>query len=246
MKSVLIVLCHPDASSFNASLKDVAVQTFADAGYAVEVSDLYADGFDPVEKPEHYRNRQNAGFFSALAEQRHAFETKTLHDDVAREIQRLERADLVILQFPLWWHSQPAMLKGWFDRVFVSGGLYTSSMRYDRGYFRGKRAICSVTSGAPESTFVPNSRGGGKIEQLLWTVNYSLYYMGFSVLPPFLSAGVQGHGFAYQDETQFKEIMDANLSRWSEHLRQIDKVQPIRFYGWSDWDKNGILLPRAK
>lgn len=61
-------------------------------------------------------------YFSTLDEQRHAVESGALPADVQHEIARLMRADLVILQFPLWWHAQPAMLKGWFDRVFAYGG----------------------------------------------------------------------------------------------------------------------------
>lgn len=135
-----------------------------------------------MDKREHYDNRENPDCFAALAEQRHASKTDTLPRDVRREIARLERADLVVLRFPLWWHAQPAMLKGWFDRVFVSVGLYTSTMRYDRGYFRGKLAICSVTTGAPASAF-GNATRGGDIGVLLWPIQYSLYYMGFTVLP---------------------------------------------------------------
>ncbi|MCM3320563.1 NAD(P)H-dependent oxidoreductase, partial [Staphylococcus warneri] len=152
-------------------------------GHDVEVSDLYADGFDPVEAPRHYPCRANADVFSALVEQRHASTHATLPADVRREIARLEQADLVVFQFPVWWHAAPAMLKGWFDRVFVNGGLYTGSRRYDRGHFRGRRAICSVTTGAPAATFGPGGRSGD-IGLLLWPIHYSLHYMGYDVLSP--------------------------------------------------------------
>ena len=178
----LIVFAHPEPRSFNGALKDAAARSLRDAGHTVEVSDLYGEGFDPAERAEHYRPRTAPDAFSPLVEQREAWRQGTLPADVRREIQRLERADLVILQFPIWWHGPPAMLKGWFDRVFVSGGLYTSRMRYDRGYFRGRRAVVSATIGAPPSVLVPGGRGGA-LDALLWPVQYSLYYMGFSVLP---------------------------------------------------------------
>jgi len=162
-----IIHCHPEATSFNAALTERAVRTLSSEGWSVEVSDLYKEGFDPVEKREHYRHRNDPEVFAPLGEQRHAYATGTLPGDVKREIARLERADLVILQFPLWWHAQPAMLKGWFDRVFVSGGLYSSGKRYDAGHFRGKLAVCSVTSGAPELDFGPGSRGGD-LDVMLW------------------------------------------------------------------------------
>ena len=123
--NVLVVFCHPEPSSFNGALKDRAVQVFENSGASVEVSDLYAECFDPVEKQEHYRARIKTDSFEPLSEQRHSYKTETLPADVEREIQRLRKCDLVIFQFPLWWHQQPAMIKGWCDRVFVAGGLYT-------------------------------------------------------------------------------------------------------------------------
>jgi len=236
---VLIVYCHPESNSFNGTLKDVAINTFESLGDSVDVSDLYGEEFDPVEKPAHYMMRINTNRFDPLSEQRNAYKTDTLPDDVKREIERLENADVVILQFPLWWHQQPAMLKGWFDRVFVSGGLYTSKMRYDKGYFRGKRAFCSVTSGAPESTFTENGRGGGEIESLLRSINFSLHYMGFSVLPPFLSTEIQNKGFTYMSSERFESHLKKSLDKWSEHLKNIDKIKPLSFPGWDDWDEAG-------
>ena len=92
----LIVYCHPEERSFNAALKNVAVETLERLGHTVEVSDLYAEGFDPVEGPGHYADRADPDFFSALAEQRHGSKVDALPADVRREIKRLERADLEI------------------------------------------------------------------------------------------------------------------------------------------------------
>jgi len=238
----LIIHCHPEPASFNAALTDVSVRTLRDLDHAVEISDLYAEAFDPVERPGHFRPRKDRTFFSALAEQRHASETEALPAEIHREIERLERADLVIFQFPLWWHGQPAMLKGWFDRVLVNGGLYTSAMRYDRGYFCGKRAICSVTTGAPASAFGPGARGGD-IDHLLWPLHYSLHYVGFSVLPPFLAFGIQGHGYAYQSETGFASRLDALRAQWAGRLKQLGELPALRFPGWDDWDDAGAAKP---
>lgn len=234
----LIVHCHPESRSFNGALTGVAIETMQRLGHTVEVSDLYAEGFNPVEGPDRYSERTDPDLFVPLAEQRHAWQNETVPADVRREIERLERADLVILQFPLWWHAQPAMLKGWYDRVFVSGGLYTSRMRYDRGYFRGKRAICSITSGAPAETFGPGRRGGDP-DTMLWPIQYSLHYMGFSVVPPFLSFGIQGHGYAYQDGGGFEQHLEAQKTAWARRLERIEEDDPIPFPGWDDWTDDG-------
>lgn len=234
----LIVHCHPEPASFGGALTATARAALAEAGHSVTVSDLYAEGFDPVEAPHHYRDRADTGHFAPLAEQRHAWSTDTLAPEVDREIERLNQADLVILQFPLWWHAQPAMLKGWFDRVFVSGGLYTSTMRYDRGYFRGRRALCSVTSGAPAEALGPGHRGGDP-SVFLWPIQYSLHYMGFAVLAPQLHAGIQGHGYTYRSEAAFHRQLDGQKADWARRLQGLDREAPIDFPGWDDWDTLG-------
>ena len=90
-------------------------------GWSVSVSDLYAMEFDPCEQAEHYADRLDSGRFDAQAEQRHASETHTLPKVVTDELPLMDRADLLVLQYPMWWHLPPAMLKGWFDRVLAVG-----------------------------------------------------------------------------------------------------------------------------
>lgn len=133
------------------------------------------------------------------------------------------------------------MLKGWFDRVFVSGGLYTSKMRYDQGYFRGKRALCSVTSGAPEPSFVTGGRGGS-LDEILWSTQFSLHYMGFSVLHPHASFGIQGHGYSYASADEFSRQLEQSKTAFAERLTGLDGEEPLRFPGWKDWDDIGRPL----
>lgn len=73
------------------------------------------------------------------------------------------------------------MLKGWFDCVFVNGGLYMGSCCYDCGYFCGWWVICLVMIGVLVVMF---GLGGcsGDIGLLLWLIYYLLYYMGYDVL----------------------------------------------------------------
>ncbi|RFA29311.1 NADPH quinone oxidoreductase [Alkalilimnicola ehrlichii] len=238
--NVLIVLAHPERQSFNGGLTDLAVETLRGTGHDVEVDDLYAEGFDPVERASHYPQRANSDYFSPLTEQRAHYERKRLPPDVAREIGRLEWADLLILQFPLWWHAQPAILKGWFDRVLVYGGLYSGSKRYNRGHFRGKRAICSVTAGSPAHTFMPFGRAGNMVEWL-WPIHSSLYYVGYEVLAPQVSYEVQSGGVQYREETAFRENLAAMKQAWSRRIPSLAQESGIPFTSWEDWDNDGVL-----
>lgn len=240
----LIVLVHPEPRSFNAALAAVAATTLRGLGHEVAVSDPYAEGFEPAEGPAHYAERADPLSFSAVAEQRHASRAGTLPPAVRREIARLESADLVVFQFPLWWHAPPAMLKGWLDRVFVSGGLYTATKRYERGHFAGRRAVAAVTTGAPAEAFGPGARGGDP-DTMLWPLHYSLHYMGFSVLPPFLLHAVQGHGYAYGSDDEAAAWREAGKAAWAGRLRSLDGDRPLRFPGWTDWDAHGRALPRS-
>ena len=146
--------------------------------------------------------------FDAQAEQRHASQRGTiLPAEVAAEIARLDTADLLILQYPMWWHLPPAMLKGWFDRVLVYGEVYTSRKRFEHGRFVGKRAMLSVTVGTSEATYAHDGRSGD-IDLLLWPVNFSLAYVGYTVLEPFVAYGVEA-GLRYSDPA----AVEARLQR---------------------------------
>ncbi|MBE0462373.1 MAG: NAD(P)H-dependent oxidoreductase [Halomonadaceae bacterium] len=242
--NVLIVTAHPEPHSFNGGLVDTAVNQLKKAGHSVDVDDLYAERFNAIEHAEHYSQRVDQDYFAALDEQRHHHKNAALPADIQRELARLEWADLVIFQFPLWWHAQPAVLKGWFDRVLVYGGRYTSRMRYDQGYFKGKRAMLSVTAGSPEAAFQPFGRAGNMVAWL-WPIHSSLYYVGFDVLAPQLSYGVQGGGIKYQNEEALRKHLNVCKQRWAERLTHWECEKPIPFAGWEDWDEEGMLSKTA-
>ena len=120
---ILIVYAHPEPSSLNGSLKDLAIKVLQDEGHEVIVSDLYqmqwkaaGDGYDFLA-----RGTERLSF---TRDSKQAFLTGTLSPDIQDEIQKLLWSDAVIFQFPLWWFSMPAILKGWFDRVYVNGFAY--------------------------------------------------------------------------------------------------------------------------
>ena len=230
---VLIVHCHPDPSSFNGAMTRITRECLASTGHVVALSDLYAQGFDPVEHSRHYEAPTNSAVFQPLTEQRYAFESEQLAPDVRREVDKLKAADLVIFQFPLWWHGMPAMLKGWFDRVFVYGGIYNGERRFDRGMLQGKRALYSFTTGGPAETFSPLGRSGD-IAKLIWPLHCSLYYVGFDVLPPHSIYGVQGGGLQYQAADAFRKRLEEEKQRWKDRLTGLFEEMPIPFTGWSD------------
>ncbi|MBN3750777.1 NAD(P)H-dependent oxidoreductase [Burkholderia sp. Se-20373] len=187
----LIVVAHPEPQSFNATLAGTAADAWRAGGHAVTVANLYGETFDPCEAPRHYADRLDPTCFDAQREQRHHWERGTLAPEIARHVGLLKHADALILQFPLWWFGAPAILKGWMDRVFVYGGLYSSRQRHDRSVLLGRRALLSVTTGSSAAACAPDGREGDT-RLLLWPVMYALRYVGFDVLEPHLIHDVRG------------------------------------------------------
>ena len=108
---VLLALCHPVAESLNRHLGSAARVAAETAGHQVEVLDLAATGFDPrmtaAERSGHYADSADPALVD-MADQ-------------------LRRAEILILVFPTWWTGFPAVLKGWFDRVWRPGIAFDHS-----------------------------------------------------------------------------------------------------------------------
>jgi NAD(P)H dehydrogenase (quinone) len=238
-----IVLAHPEPRSFNAHLARVACRSLEMQGWSISVSDLYSMGFDPCERAEHYITRRQPERFDVQAEQHHASERGTIPRMIAAEIEKLDRAELLILQYPMWWHLPPAMLKGWLDRVLIFGEVYASQKRFEKGRFLGKRAMLSVTVGTSEETYAFDGRSGD-IDLLLWPMNFSLAYVGYSVLSPFVAYGVEA-GLRYSDAS----VVDARLRRVEESFgamfEGLDQVATIPFNRMAEWGVNGRITPNA-
>lgn len=238
-----IVVAHPEPKSYNAHLAATARETLERRGCAVTVSDLYQMRFDPCERASHYPAQLEPQRFDVQTEQRHASNSDTIPSDVAAEIARLDQADLLILQYPMWWHLPPAMLKGWLDRVLIYGRVYTSKQRFENGRFVGKKAMLSVTVGTSMDTYAYNGRSGD-IDLLLWPVHFSLAYVGYTVLEPFVAYGVEA-GLRYSDAATIDARLQAITRRWASTLSSIEQVLEVPFNRMSHWGSDGRILPDA-
>jgi NAD(P)H dehydrogenase (quinone) len=236
-----IVLAHPEPQSFNAHLARQAQTALEAEGWRVSSTDLYASGFDPCEGPNHYRDRVEPARFDAQREQRHAGDA--LPDFVVDELRRLDEADLLVLQYPMWWHMPPAILKGWFDRVFAYGGVYTASRRFEAGRFTGKRALLSVTVGTSRATYEHNGRSGD-ISLMLWPVEFTLAYVGYEILAPFVAYGVEGT-LRYSDLSEITARLEAIVENLRSDLRSLGERSVVPFNPMSDWGADGRIRPEA-
>lgn len=234
---VLIVFAHPEPQSFSGSMKDLAVETLTAAGHTVTVSDLYAQRFNPVAGPGDFLARADAGHLDLGVEQAHAAKTRGFAADIQAEIDKLLAADLLILQFPFWWYSVPAMLKGWLDRVFAYGVAYDFGRTWDRGVFRGRRAMLSFTTSAPPTSTLPDGRNGD-LERTLWPLHAgTLALCGFDVLKPFVAPAVR-----WVDEATRAAI----LERYRARLPGLQDETPLYFHRLDDFGPDGRLRPEVE
>ncbi|MFC3077939.1 NAD(P)H-dependent oxidoreductase [Phenylobacterium terrae] len=106
----LIVVAHPQSASLTRAVAEqLAAGVESDGRHTAEIADLAAEGFDP---------RFSAADVGAYKGQ------AGIPPDVAAEQARIDRADALVLVYPVYWWSFPALLKGWIDRVFSNGWAY--------------------------------------------------------------------------------------------------------------------------
>ena len=191
---VLLVYAHPEPKSLNGSLKNFTIQHLQNAGHEVQISDLYAMDWKAALDANDSKNRLDETYFDASLDSQHAFKNGLQSDDIALEQSKLLWADTVIFQFPLWWFSMPAIMKGWVERVYAYGFAYGVGEhndshwgdRYGEGTLAGKRAMLMVTTGGWQPHY--SARGiNGPIDDILFPIHHGiLHYPGFDVLPPFV------------------------------------------------------------
>jgi NAD(P)H dehydrogenase (quinone) len=206
--NVFIVYADPNPRSFNAAMREAAVDTLTEAGHAVQVSDLYAMHFKATLDEHDFKERQNPNFFDPINEQYHAAMRGSFADDITKEIEKVDWANLIIFQFPLWWQSFPAILKGWCDRV-LANGIAVNFATYDP-LLSGKKALLALTTGGGVAIYAPEGPAGD-IDVLLTFAGNMFRMTGIEFLPPFVAYGV--HSLSSDErEVELQRYRDRLLS----------------------------------
>jgi NAD(P)H dehydrogenase (quinone) len=243
--NVFWILAHPEARSLTGALHREGIAALTEVGHHVEVSDLYAMKWNPVVDREDYGLDAcgDERLLVASASKR-ALEDGTLSPDIRAEQDKLDQADLVVMQFPLWWFGVPAILKGWIDRVFVRGYAYGvpdpdhpgRNLRYGEGRLAGKRALAVVSVGGPTETY--GARGiSGSLEDLLFPLLHgTFFYTGMAALPP----------VAIHDTNHMSgEAYDAAVAKLRRRLAEAETTTPIpyRTQNGGDYSDGKVLRP---
>ncbi|MFV0306479.1 MAG: NAD(P)H-dependent oxidoreductase [Desertimonas sp.] len=135
--NTLVVYCHPNPESFIAAARDVVVDALRADGDDVRLTDLYAEGFEPVFSADEHEHHLDIGG----------------HPDVERHVADLQWCERLVLVYPTWWSGQPAMLKGWIDRVWVRGAVWelpTEGKRIEGRLRDLRRLVVVTTHGSPK------------------------------------------------------------------------------------------------
>jgi len=241
--NVLLVYAHPEPRSLNGSLRDFAVARLTERGHSVHVTDLYALGWKAAADAADFLARDPSRPLDVMKDSGHAFATDTQTPDIAAQQAELRWADALLLQFPLWWFSMPAILKGWVDRVYAYGFAYGVGEhsethwgdRYGEGVFQGKRAMLIVTAGGWEPHY--SARGiNGPIDDLLFPITHGiLHFPGFDVLPSFIVYKTSG-----LSEEPFRQVT-AQLGERLDNL-WTDAPIPFRKQNAGDYEIPALTL----
>lgn len=186
--SALWVLAHPRHDSLNGQLFRDGVEELS-RDHEVATSDLYAMGFDPVLGERDLGSPAGRpGNLARLAGE--AYSRGQTAPEIRAEHEKLARAELLVLQFPLWWYGTPAILKGWLDRTLTDSFAYDAEIdpahgmprRYGDGGLTRRTALIVVTVGEDERTLGP--RGvSGDLDSLLFPLTHgALWYVGIQAL----------------------------------------------------------------
>ncbi len=116
---VHVIHAHPVETSFNRALFNAVVETLTTKGHSVDALNLYDEGFDAVLSREERLNYHEV--------------PGNLTPSVRPYVDRLMAAEALVFVHPVWNYGYPAILKGYFDRIFLPGVSFILEGGGDRG-----------------------------------------------------------------------------------------------------------------
>lgn len=182
MSKILIIFAHPNHDGHHGYFLKQCLKLIEEKGCEYELIDLYAIGYDPVLKPQEL---YSAGK-KEVSEQNQDFQKK------------IKDANRLLFIYPTWWSNMPAILKGWLDRVFVSGFGFIYKSGIPIGQLKGKKAAVFTASGSP------------RIYSFFWTKERSLKILTHDILH---FCGIKTKSFRFGSARQLNEQTQNGLKK---------------------------------
>ena len=147
----VLLFAHPNPKSYNAAVLQTIQQALEQKKAEVKVKDLYAMNWDPLLSQSDFKAFHEA--YRGVG---------SYPDDIKKEQDDIAWADAIVVVFPVWWYSVPAILKGYMDRVFSMGFAYKHTRKGPQGLLSGKKVLVISTSGEDEI----GAKASGMIETI--------------------------------------------------------------------------------
>ena len=190
---VHVVYAHPSPKSFASAIHGRIVAGLTRRGHQIDDLDLYAERFEPV---------------LTLMERDVYFAAGGNLAGVERYVERLRAAEALVLCFPTWWYGMPAILKGWFDRVWLPGVAFHSPAEggpIKRGLTNIRTLAVVTTYNSPRWFMVFYMRDPGK----------TVLMRGFTRL---IASGAQTHYLAHYD------MLRSTAAKRKRFLARVDQT----------------------
>lgn len=134
----LQIIAHPRVGSLSHQMSSFIAQSLRDQGHQVIEKDLYQEGFSPVLHRDEIRD------YEGIAD---------LKPELQEHVKQVLEADFLLFFYPVWWWERPAILKGWFDRIFARNLVFRVSSYGIQGCLKAKGALVVQTFGDSERNY---------------------------------------------------------------------------------------------
>jgi NAD(P)H dehydrogenase (quinone) len=212
--TILVISAHDDPRSYVAALHNTALGVFERGAHKVLVSDLYAQGFNPIASKIDFQTKSNTHANYMFEQQRTVNTGSHFSPDITAEMEKVAQADLLVIHFPLWWGGPPAILKGWIERVLAMGFAWSPEGRYANGLLKGKKVLITTTAGDPKSFYSPEGMHRATVEQHLYSLLHNTFALcGLAVLKPFI---------VHNTTAASTEELDEHIKQYQHFLQAIE------------------------
>lgn len=199
----LIVYANPEPNSFCHAIVTILQETLTAEDKEVIVRDLYEDKFDPI---------MDIADFISIGKNDYLIEIKEEHEYI-------QEAAMIIFVYPIWWMGPPAIMKGYFDRVFTDGFAYSADENGLEKGFIGKKVVVINTMGIANEYY----ESVGLMDAMKKIMNLGIFeYTGLDLIEHKFYGGLSS-----MDEQERKNILE-EIKVFAQELSQngVEKKAP--------------------